>query len=160
MLRAKSVGFDDTTVVLLYFVYNITASLLAIPAGKKSDQIGRKRLLVVGYIVFSVVYLGFAFAWNKPLMIALFILYGFYTAMITGVERAFISEIAPVDLKGTMLGLHSTVVGIALLPASMIAGILWTSFGVAIPFLFGAMLSLLAAMILLFFMKESKDVRI
>lgn len=160
LLRAKSVGFDDTTVVLLYFVYNITASLLAIPAGKKSDQIGRKRLLVVGYIVFSVVYLGFAFAWNKPLMIALFILYGFYTAMITGVERAFISEIAPVDLKGTMLGLHSTVVGIALLPASMIAGILWTSFGVAIPFLFGAMLSLLAAMILLFFMKESKDVRI
>jgi MFS family permease len=73
--------------------------------------------------------------------------------MITGVERAFVAEISPPDLKGTMLGLHSTLAGIALLPASIIAGLLWNTFGATIPFLFGAGLSLLSAIILLAFMK-------
>ena len=149
LLRAKSVGFNDTSVILLYFIYNITASLLAIPLGKRSDQVGRKRLLVSGYIVFAAVYMGFAFAYNKIFMIALFVLYGVYTAMTTGVERAFIAEISPQELKGTMLGLHSTIVGIALLPASAIAGVLWTSFGAEIPFVFGACLSLIAAFVLI-----------
>ena len=121
LLRAKSVGFSDTSVILLYFIYNLSASLLSVPAGKRSDRVGRKQLLVAGYLVFAVVYTGFAFAAGKPMMIGLFILYGLYTAMITGVERAFIAEISPVELKGTMLGMHSTIVGIALLPASIIA---------------------------------------
>jgi MFS family permease len=156
LLRAKSVGFDDTSVILLYFIYNLTASLLAIPAGKRSDKVGRKRLLVAGYFVFSLVYAGFAFAGSKPLMIGLFVMYGLYTAMITGVERAFISEISPPEVKGTMLGMHSTIVGIALLPASTIAGILWNTFGAAAPFLFGSTMSLIAACLLLFLMKDGK----
>jgi MFS family permease len=156
LLRAKSVGFTDTSVILLYFIYNITASLLAIPLGKRSDQVGRKRLLVSGYIVFAIVYMGFAFAYNKTFMIALFVLYGVYTAMIAGVERAFIAEISPQELKGTMLGLHSTIVGIALFPASAIAGVLWTSFGAEIPFIFGACLSLAAAFVLIILMKGGR----
>lgn len=153
LLRAKSLGFDDAAVILLYFIYNATASLLAIPASKRSDKVGRKRLLVSGYLVFALVYLGFAFAGNKLLMIALFVMYGVYTAMIAGVERAFIAEISPRALKGTMLGLHSTLVGIALLPASGIAGVLWTEFGVRVPFIFGSGMSLLAAGLLFFLMK-------
>jgi len=159
LLRARSVGFNDTSVILLYFIYNITASLLAIPLGKRSDQVGRKRLLVAGYIVFAIVYMGFAFAFNKTFMVALFVLYGVYTAMIAGVERAFIAEISPRELKGTMLGLHSTIVGIALLPASSIAGVLWTSFGAEIPFLFGACLSLIAAVVLIVLMKGGRHAR-
>jgi len=154
LLRAKSVGFDDTSVILLYFIYNITASLLAIPAGKRSDQVGRKRLLINGYLVFAVVYFGFAFASTKTLMLVLFILYGFYVAMIAGVERAFIAEVSPKELKGTMLGFHSTVVGLALLPASTIAGVLWNSFGAASPFVFGACMSLVAAGMLLVLMNR------
>ena len=154
LLRAKSVGFDDTTVILLYFIYNITASALAIPLGKLSDKIGRKSILVCGYMVFSIVYLSFAFAINKEVMIFTFVLYGFYTAMIAGVERAFIAEISPKELKGTMLGLHSTIVGIALLPASTIAGFLWNVFGAKVPFIFGACMSLGAALILLLLMKN------
>ncbi|MFB0918743.1 MAG: MFS transporter [Clostridiaceae bacterium] len=153
LLRAKSVGFDDMSVILLYFIYNLTASILSIPAGRRSDKVGRKRLLVAGYFVFSIVYIGFAFAGNKQVMIGLFILYGVYTAMITGVERAFISEISPPEVKGTMLGMHSTLVGIALLPASTIAGFLWNTFGAAVPFIFGSIMSLIAALILYFFMK-------
>jgi MFS family permease len=156
LLRAKTVGFDDTSVILLYFIYNLSASLLAFPLGKLSDKIGRKKLLISGYIVFALVYFGFSLAFNKVFMVSIFVLYGIYTAMIAGVERAFIAEISPKELKGTMLGLHSTIVGIALLPASTIAGLLWTAFGASVPFLVGAGLSLLAAVLLLYGMRDIK----
>ena len=155
LLKAKATGFDDTSVILLYFIFNITAALLSMPFGGLSDKLGRKKLLVSGYLVFALCYLGFAFSNSQPQMVAVFVLYGAYTAMIAGVERAFVAEIAPTNLKGTMLGLHSTVTGIALLPASVIAGVLWTQFGAAVPFLFGAAMSLLAAGILLLFMKDA-----
>lgn len=156
LLRAKSVGFDDTSVILLYFIFNLTASILSIPFGKRSDKVGRKKLLVSGYLVFSVVYFGFALASNRAVILAAFVLYGVYTAMITGVERAFIAEISPKELKGTMLGMHSTVVGIALLPASVIAGLFWDGFGASAPFIFGSSMSLIAALILLLFMKNAR----
>lgn len=156
LLRAKSVGFDERSVILLYFIYNITASLLAIPLGRKSDQVGRKKLLVAGYFVFALVYAGFALALSKPFLIALFVFYGVYTAMIAGVERAFIAEIAPAEIRGTMLGLHSTIVGVALFPASAITGILWKTFGARVPFFFGAGLSLAAAFVLIMLMKERR----
>lgn len=159
LLRAKNVGFDNTTVILLYFIYNITASILAIPLGKLSDKIGRKSVLVTGYVVFAIVYFSFAFARNKTVMAAAFLLYGVYTAMIAGVERAFISEISPKELKGTMLGLHSTITGIALLPASTIAGALWNLFGTSVPFIFGACMSLGAALILMFLMKNKYELK-
>lgn len=148
LLRAKSVGFDDTTIILLYFIYNITASLLSLPFGKMSDRIGRKKILVAGYVVFAFVYTGFALAFNKPFLIAAFAVYGVYTAMITGVERAFIAEISPEGLRGSMLGLQSTISGVALLPASTIAGLLWTVLGAPAPFLFGAFMALTSAVLL------------
>ncbi len=155
LLRAKGAGFGDTDVILLYFIFNLTASLLSIPLGRLSDRIGRKKLLVTGYLVFSAVYLGFAFGSSRAAIIAVFVLYGLYTALITGVERAFIAEISPAHLKGTMLGMHATVVGVALLPASVIAGLLWDGLGAPAPFLFGSGMSLAAALILLFFMKNA-----
>jgi len=153
ILKANAIGFNATSVLLLYFIYNITASILSIPFGKLSDRIGRKKLLVPGYLAFSLCYLGFAYVTNRWMMVAVFVIYGVYTAMIAGVERAFVAEISPLELKGTMLGLHSTVAGIALLPASVIAGFLWHAFGAAVPFVFGAGLSLIAALILVCFMK-------
>ena len=150
LLRAGNVGFSGTDVILLYFIYNITASILAIPFGKWSDKIGRKRILVIGYAVFAVVYLLFAFATSKAGIVGAFFIYGFYTAMISGAEKAFIAEIAPSHLKGTTLGLHATLVGIALLPASVIAGLLWDGIGSYAPFAFGAILAITAAITLQF----------
>jgi len=154
ILKANAVGFNEISAILLYFIYNMTASILSVPFGKLSDRIGRKKLLVPGYLAFSLCYLGFAFASNQWVMVVVFVIYGAYTAMIAGAERAFVAEISPPELKGTMLGLHSTVAGIALLPASIIAGFLWDVFGSAVPFVFGAALSLVAALILVFFMKN------
>lgn len=160
LLRAKSAGFNDSDVILLYFLYNVTVSVLAIPFGKLSDKIGRKRVLAGGYLLFSMVYFGFAFATRQISFVLIFILYGVFTAMTAGVERALIAEISPKELKGTMLGLHSTITGIALLPASIICGLLWNAFGSAVPFLFGAAMSLLAALLLIVFLKnpERKEV--
>lgn len=92
-----------------------------------------------------------------PTVLALFIfaVYGVFTAMTAGVERALIAEIAPARLKGTMLGLHSTVSGIALLPASVIFGFLWDRFGTAVPFLFGAAMSMVAAVLLMVFFRQN-----
>jgi MFS family permease len=104
-------------------------------------------------------YLGFAFASDQWMMVVVFVIYGAYTAMIAGVERAFVVEVSPPELKGTMLGLQSTIVGVALLPASVIAGVLWNAFGAAVPFIFGAGLSLMAAVILLLFMQNNKAFR-
>ena len=154
LLKAKSVGFNDAAVIMLYFIYNLTASALSIPAGGLSDKVGRKGLLVSGYLVFAMAYLGFGVALNRPFMVGMFVLYGVFTAMTAGVERAYIAEIAPANLKGTMLGLQSALVGIALLPASIITGALWAAFGSVVPFVFGASLSLTAALLLLFFMNK------
>lgn len=154
MLRARNIGYSDAGSIFLYFIYTLTASVLSMPFGKKSDDIGRKKLLVLGYIVFSIVYLGFAFASNKETIFAMFMLYGCYTAIVTAVERAFIAEIAHLQIRGTVLGLHSTLSGIALLPASVIAGFLWENFGVQTPFLFGASTAIIAAIIIILFIKE------
>lgn len=154
LLRANAVGFSGADVILLYFVYNVVSAALAIPFGRLSDTVGRKRVLVAGYAVFSLVYLGFAFAQGKAVIVAAFVLYGFYTALIAGVERAFIAEITPPAIKGTMLGFHSTLVGLALFPASLLAGVFWNAFGAWAPFLFGALMSAAAAALLALFFRN------
>lgn len=160
LLRAKSAGFNDTNVILLYFLYNLTVSILSVPFGKLSDKIGRKQILTAGYLLFSIVYLGFAFATKSVTFIIIFLVYGIFTAMTVGVERALIAEISPIELKGTMLGLHSTIAGIALLPASVICGFLWESFGSTVPFVFGASMSALAAILLMIFFRTPDKERI
>lgn len=157
LLRAKSAGFDDTNVILLYFIYNLTASVLAVPFGRLSDKAGKRNVLVCGYLVFSAVYFGFAFSDAKLSFVLLFALYGVFTSMTAGVERALVAEMSPASLKGTMLGLHSTITGIALLPASMICGFLWNSFGDSVPFVFGASMSLLSALILALFFRDKSS---
>ncbi len=157
LLRAADVGISSANIIFLYFIFNITTSILSVPFGKWSDKIGRKNVLILGYAIFALVYFVFAVASNKVMIVLAFFLYGVYTAVINGAEKAFITEISPKELKGTLLGLHSTLVGIALLPASVIAGILWDNIGNYAPFLFGAILSIAAATILNFGLKEKSN---
>jgi MFS family permease len=145
ILRAVDAGFSPTNVILLYFLYNITGSLLAYPAGMLSDKMGRKNLLCIGYFLYGIVYLGIALIAHNGTFIALFVIYGFYTALTAGVERALIVDIAPPEHKAGALGLHAAIVGIGLLPASIIAGLLWTWLGPSAPFLFGGVLAFITS---------------
>lgn len=145
LLRAKNIGFDVGAVILLYLLYNISYALFAWPISRLSDKWGRKNILVWGYVFYSAVYLGFARTNSHLFIWWLFGLYGLYSAFTEGVEKALVVDVAPGNLKGTMIGLHATLVGIGLLPASIIAGLLWRYLGAAAPFYFGSLLSLAAA---------------
>ena len=145
LLRAKNVGFSDSDVILLYLVYNIVYMIFSYPMGRLSDKIGRKKLLIIGYFLYGIVYLGFAVFGFKSAMWILFSVYGLYIALTEGVEKALVAEISPSHLKATVIGLHATFTGIGLLPASFIAGILWDTLGVTAPFYFGGIMGVLAA---------------
>jgi MFS family permease len=147
LLRASNLGFDDATVILMYLVYNVVYALISWPAGRLSDRVGRKGLLVGGYLTYGIVYFGFAIA--SPLQLwGLFATYGIYVAMTEGVEKALVSDIAPLDLRATLIGLHATFTGIGLLPASILAGFLWNAFGPPATFYFGGGMGALAAIAL------------
>ncbi|NPV53735.1 MAG: MFS transporter [Firmicutes bacterium] len=145
LLRARNLGFNPASVLLIYFAYNVAYSLLSYPAGRLSDKIGRKSLLVAGYAMYGLVYVGFALASARWHIWALFVAYGFYIALTEGVEKALVADIAPGELRATTIGLHATLVGIGLLPASLLAGLLWNVFGPQATFYFGGLMGLLAA---------------
>lgn len=148
LLRATNLGFTPASAVLLYLVYNLVYGLVSYPAGKLSDRVGRKRLLVAGYTFYGLVYLGFALvsapgeAW---MLWALFGLYGLYSGFTDGIEKALIADLAPADVRATAIGLHATILGIGLFPASFIAGELWQHIGPAAAFYFGGGMGLVAA---------------
>ncbi|MDD5491805.1 MAG: MFS transporter [bacterium] len=146
LLRAKNLGYTTENVLLLYLAYNIVYAIVSYPAGRLSDIIGRKKLLVWGYVFYGVVYLGFALTTDPVFMWVLFSLYGVYIGATEGIEKALVTDIAPENLRATMIGLHATLVGIGLFPASFIAGILWDKFGPAATFYFGGVTGLLAAL--------------
>ena len=148
LLKAQQRGFTASQVILLYLAFNLSASILAIPSGKLSDQFGRSRILVPGYLIYGYVYLGFAFLTSKPSIIFLFIAYGAYNALISGAERAFIVEKAPAGLSGTVLGLYGMLQGIGLLLSSITAGLLWDKINSNAPFIFGGLLGLISAFLI------------
>lgn len=149
LLRAQNLGFAPQIILILYLTYNIVYALFSYPAGRLSDTIGRKSLLVSGYLFYGLVYLGFAIVGQASLLWPLFAAYGLYSAFTEGVEKALVADIAPQELRATLIGLHATFIGIGLLPASLIAGALWNLFGAPAPFYFGSAMGLLAALGLL-----------
>lgn len=147
LLRAKSLGYSDATAILLYLAYNVVYAFGSYPAGRLSDRIGRKTLLVAGYGIYGMLYLAFAIAAANWLFV-LFGLYGIYSAITDGIEKALVSDLAPVESRATMIGLHATFTGIGLLPASILAGFLWDTIGPAAPFFFGGAMGIAAAVAL------------
>jgi MFS family permease len=158
LLRASDMGYSTQSVILLYLVFNVIYTLAAFPAGVLSDRIGRRTLLVAGYIFYGLVYLGFALVSKGQFLWLLFGVYGLYSALTEGVEKALVAEIAPDDQKATLLGLHATLVGIGLLPASIIGGALWKYFGSSATFYFGGVMGLLAAFGLAMVLSGEKEI--
>lgn len=154
LLRAMNLGSTLPQVILLYLVYNIVYGLVAYPASRLSDRIGRKKVLVSGYIFYGLVYLGFALNNNPAMFWLLFATYGLYTGFTEGVEKALIADVAPSELRATAIGLHATLVGIGLLPASLFAGLLWKFLGASAPFYFGGFMGIFASVGFWFVLKD------
>jgi MFS family permease len=152
LLRATEpdLGYSAAQVILLYLLYNIVYMVISYPAGWLSDKIGRKWILAGGFLLYSVTYYVIGFTPN--FIIPAMILYGFYIGMTEGVAKALVSELSPASRRATVIGLHATLLGIGLFPASLIGGLLWSTFGPSATFLFGGSMTFVSALILILFL--------
>lgn len=138
IVRSKQLGLSLTMVILAYVLYNISYSLFSAPIGALSDKMPRKNIMIAGYFIFALVYMGFAFVKKSAAIWPLFLIYGFYMAMTDGVGKALVSDMVAKDYRATALGLYHFVLGIFAFFASLIAGLLWTHIGAYAPFIYGA----------------------
>jgi len=149
VLRAQNLGLSVVEVLLLLVVFNVVYAGVSGPAGALSDRLGRKRVIVGGWTVYALIYLGFALAGHAWQVWALFALYGLYYGSTEGVARAFVADRVASAHRGTAYGIYHGAVGLSILPASITAGALWQAVDPAAPFVFGAALAGLAAVGLL-----------
>ena len=153
VLRGQERGLNVLQVMLMVMTFNFVYAILAGPLGALSDKIGRRRLILFGWLAYGLVYLGFALSQTGWQVWMLFGLYGIYYAATEGVAKALIADLVPESQRGTAYGLYAAAVGLTALPASLFAGLLWqglgswTGFGASAPFAFGAAMSLLAGIL-------------
>lgn len=156
LIKTYETGIDKAYVPFIYMIFNSVSVLLAIPIGKLSDKIGRSKLIIFGFLVYAIVYLGFGVYNSINVFIFLFILYGLYSALVDGSQKALVSDLVGLELKGTGFGLYHAIVGISVLPASIIAGKLYDNVNSSAPFYFGAFMALCATCLMIGFTLFSK----
>lgn len=155
ILRAEQLGVPVLMIPAVYLTFNLIYSFSAIPAGMAADRFGRKRIILLGFILFAGLYYGFAVAESSAAIWWLFGLYGLFMGLTEGIQKAFLASIIPPDFKATAFGVHASAVGMATLPASLIGGLLWDRVSPAATFYFGAAMASLSALffaVLIFFM--------
>ncbi|HYE58849.1 MAG TPA: MFS transporter [Rhodothermales bacterium] len=135
----------DTAALGAYVLYNGVYALGAYPAGALADRLGRWPVLVVGFVLFAVVYAGFAVAGSLTAFAVLMAVYGLYAALTEGVAKAWIADVLPDTERGRGLGLHAAATSLAVLLASVGTGALWGAFGAMVPFGLSAAVALVAA---------------
>jgi MFS family permease len=134
--------------ILFYVWFNIIYALSSAPAGILSDKIGRKKTLILGYLIYTFTCVGFALANSCATFIILFAIYGLSFGLIEGTSRAYASDFVPEDLRGTALGTFHTCISLAVLPGGIIAGIFW-NINPVFAFIYGASLSILSSLFLI-----------
>jgi len=150
ILRGQERGLSVLQVLGMLLTFNAVYTLLAGPFGALSDKIGRRKLIITGWLAYGLIYIGFAFSQTGAHVWILFGLYGIYYALTEGAAKAFVADLVPDERRGTAYGLYNAAMALTAFPASLIAGILWQGvgewggFGPSAPFLFGAVLSLAA----------------
>jgi len=156
LLRAKNIGLSDNMAILLYVLFYVVYTICIIPAGILSDKIGRKSVLVAGYLVFAITSFGLIYTSNIYNILLFFVIYGIFYAMIDGVQRAFVVDLAPKHLKATALGTFHTAIGLVALPAGFIAGLLWDKIRPEATFLYGLILVIISMFLFIFVKGKTK----
>jgi len=151
ILRAQQTGIPTVMIPVVYLVFNLVYSLSSVPAGIAADRFGRKRVILLGFVLFAVLYYGFAVARETTAIWVLFAFYGLFMGLTEGIQKAFLATIIPQDFKATAFGVYNTAVGLAMLPASLIGGWLWDHVSPSATFYFGAITAGLSAMLFIVF---------
>ncbi|GAP16141.1 permease of the major facilitator superfamily [Longilinea arvoryzae] len=160
VLRAQDLHVSVIGILVMLAMYNLIITLVATPAGSLSDRIGRRKLIIGGWLVYALIYFGFAFASQGWQVWLLYVTYGLYFGLAFGTTNAMVADLVPENLRGTAYGTYNATVGLLAFPASFIAGILWqgigswNGLGPSAPFLFGGMLALIAALLMAFWMPK------
>lgn len=149
LLKAKDVGLGTAVVILLYVLYNVTYSAASLPLGGLSDRVGQFPVVLAGYALFAVVYLGFAAAGSAWTLAVLFAVYGLYIAATEGTSKALIGRAIPAGERASALGLYYTATGLASFAASTVGGVLWSAVGPWATFVYGAAAAVAAAALML-----------
>ncbi len=149
-MYSGKLGLLATTILFLWFLHSIVYGLLSTPLGALSDKIGRKKTIVIGYILYALSYLGFALTKSPSLLFVIYPLYGIYYAFAEGAQKAFVSDlVSEQSSRGTAYGVYSFGVGIMALSASIIAGILYQYIAPSAPFYFGGAIALLSGILIM-----------
>ena len=151
MVKANEVGVRVALIPLVYLITNVVSVFASIPIGSLSDRIGKEKILIIGYLIYAVVYFGFGITSSVGVITSLFALYGLYSAATDSIQKAFISDNIDMNKKGTGLGIYNALLGITLLPASLIAGLLYDKINSSIPFYFGSVTAVTSAILMLIF---------
>ena len=154
LVKANDIGIKALFIPIVYLIFNSVSVIFAVPMGILSDKFDRERIIIFGYLLYSVIYLGFGRTTNKILVILLFALYGLYSAATDGVQKALVSDLIDKNKKGTGLGIYNAIIGITLLPASLIAGVLYDKVSNSAPFYLGSVIALIAAILMFLFYKR------
>lgn len=154
LVKANEVGLKVALIPLVYMITNVVSVFAAIPVGTLSDRVGKEKILVIGFMIYAVVYYGFGITTSTGAIVALFALYGLYSAATDGIQKAFISDMIDANKKGTGLGIYNALLGITLLPASLIAGFLYDKINSSVPFYFGAATAAVSALLMLLYSRR------
>ena len=151
ILRAQQTGISTVMIPVVYLLFNLVYSISAIPAGIAADKFGRKRVILLGFVLFAILYYGFAVARDTSAIWALFAFYGLFMGLTEGIQKAFLATIIPQDFKATAFGIYNTAVGLAMFPASFIGGWLWDHVSPSATFFFGAITASLSTILFVIF---------
>ena len=154
LLRAQSAGVSVASIPLLWAMLHVVKVVSSLIGGDLSDRLGRRRLIVSGWILYAAVYAGFAFVSNNVSVWILFMIYGIYFGLAEGAEKALVADLVRPEQRGTAYGLYNLAFGITVLPASLLMGALWSWRGPALAFLVSAALGATAALLLLLLVKQ------
>lgn len=154
LVKAGDVGIKALFIPMVYLIFNTVSVIFSVPMGILSDKFGRERLIIFGYLLYSIIYFSFGRTNNRILVILLFALYGLYSAATDGVQKALVSDLINENKRGTGLGIYNSLIGITLLPASLMAGVLYDKVNNSAPFYLGSAMALIAAILMSLFYKR------